>query len=73
LHTSICLIIVFSAALILHGYVVRRRLDFVQNTLLIGACALMLWPTLVAQAVGAVVAIVLFMWLRREAPSKAAI
>jgi TRAP transporter 4TM/12TM fusion protein len=72
-HTAIGFILVFAAALLLHGYVVRRRLDFVQNTLLIGACALMLWPTLVAQAVGAVVAIVLFMWLRREAPSKAAI
>ena len=72
-HTLIGFVLVFAAALVLHGHVLRYRLNLWQQGLLIGACCLMLWPNPIAQAAGAALAVALFVWLRQKAPLKSVI
>jgi len=71
-HTFVGFVLVFAAAMSLHGYVLRHRLRIFEHSALVGACALMLWPNATAQGAGAFVALGLFLLLRQKAAQKVA-
>jgi TRAP transporter 4TM/12TM fusion protein len=70
-HTLVGFALVFAAALILHGHVIRQRLGVIEQAILIGALGLMLWPNAMGQAAGGLLAVALFLVLRRKAADKA--
>ena len=71
-HTFVGFVLVFAAAMVLHGHVMRERLGMAHHAVLLVAIALMLWPNPIAQATGAVGALGLFLFLRHKAALKPA-